>query len=188
MIRILSFGLAPVTAVACRMFRGMARAILAAAGGPVTPAEPGAAVTLEQFDGGSWTTVATAITDGAGAFGTAFTPNGSGSVRTRLDDGGALSPQRALAVVPAVALTLGRGKAFLGARLRADVHPTTYAGHVRISVRAGTHVLARKSASVVDGRLATRVPTPWAGAVNVRIQLPSSGALVAGPSHGGSRS
>ena len=287
MIRILSFGLAPVTAVACRMFRGMVRAILAAAvvalvfpalamaapvavatatpdrggapltvifdgssssaadayqwdfgdgtsgsgvtvthdyaapgsysatltvmsgaetdstaisvvvqhvtlalgagtavyghvvaaAGTVTPAEPGLAVTLEQFDGGSWITVATAITDGAGAFGAAFTPNGSGSVRARLDDGGALSPQRALAVVPAVALTLGRGKAFLGARLRADVLPTTYAGHVRISVRAGTHLLARKSASVVDGRLATRVPTPWAGAVNVRIQLPSSGAL-----------
>jgi PKD repeat protein len=147
------------------------------AAGTVTPAEAGLGVTLEQFVGGIWTVLGTAVADGAGAFGTAFTATGGGAVRARLDDGGALSPENPLSVAPDVALTLGRGKAFMGAPLQATVLPASYVGQVQISVGAAGHVLARKSAAAAAGHLATRVPTPWAGAVNVRIDFPSSGAL-----------
>jgi PKD repeat protein len=149
------------------------------AAGTVTPAEAGLAVTLEQLTGGTWTTVATGTTDAAGIFAGSFTPYGGGAVRARLDDGGATSPERALAVLPAVTLTFGTARAFLGVSVRAEVVPASYAGRVRISVRAGTRVLARKAADLVAGRLVTRVATPWAGAVNVRLEFPASGDLAA---------
>jgi cell wall hydrolase len=144
------------------------------AAGTVTPAESGRAVTLEQLTGGTWATVTTATTDAAGAFAASFTPSGGGAVRARLDDGGGTSPERALSVAPHVALTLGIARAFLGVSVRADVLPASYAGRARISVRAGTRLLTRKSANVVAGRLATRVATPWAGAVTVRLEFPAS--------------
>jgi cell wall hydrolase len=149
------------------------------AAGAVTPAEAGLGVTLEQLAGGTWTTVATTTTDAAGAFAASFTPSVGGPVRARLDDGGATSPEHALSVSPRVTLTFGTARAFLGVSLRADVLPASYVGPVQISVRAGTRLLARKSANVVAGRLATRVATPWAGAVTVRLEFPSSGDIAA---------
>jgi N-acetylmuramoyl-L-alanine amidase len=170
----------PVVVQALTFVLGAAQTVYGSAvsaAGTVAPAEAGLGVTIEQFDGGTWSPIASAVTDGSGAFGAAFTANGGGSVRARIDDGGALSPERPLSVMPDVAFTLGRGKAFIGAPLQAAVLPASYTGHVQISVRAAGRLLARKSAVVAAGHLATRVPTPWAGAVNVRIDFPSSGAL-----------
>jgi N-acetylmuramoyl-L-alanine amidase len=147
--------------------------------GSVNPVEAGLEVTLEQRSGGAWNPVASAFTDAAGAFSTSFTPTGGGPLRARLDDGDAMSVERALSVLPAVTLAFGHAKAFLGAPMHADVVPATYAAHVRVSVLAAGRLLARRSVAVVGGVIATRVPTPWAGAVTVRLDFPASGGLSA---------
>jgi N-acetylmuramoyl-L-alanine amidase len=46
-------------------------------------------------------------------------------------------------------------------------------------VLAAGRLLARKSVAVVGGTIATRVPTPWAGAVTVRLDFPTSGGVSA---------
>jgi PKD repeat protein len=147
--------------------------------GSVAPVEAGLGVTLEQSSGGVWNAVASTATDAAGNFSALFIPTGGGPVRARLDDGDATSVERALSVLPAVSLTFGHAKAFLGAAMHADVLPSTYAAEVRISVLAAGRLLARRSVAVVGGAITTRVPTPWAGAVTVRLDFPASGDLSA---------
>ena len=59
--------------------------------GTVRPALPGTAVQLQRQTGATWSTVATATTDGGGAFALA-TSLGPGSYRVRFAPGGGLSP------------------------------------------------------------------------------------------------
>jgi hypothetical protein len=144
--------------------------------GAVTPVEPGLNVTLEQESGGIWTTVATATTDATGAYSATFVPATSGPLRARLD-AGEVSAESPLKVFPAVSLGFGKARAFLGVRLHASIRPNTYAGRLRISVRAGGRLLARTTARVLSGLVDKRIPTPWAGRVVVRITLPAADGL-----------
>jgi cell wall hydrolase len=144
--------------------------------GTVTPADVGLAVTIEQESGGIWSPVASTATDATGAFSASFVPTIGGPIRARLD-GGTMSAERALTVLPAVALTFGAARAFLGVPLRADVQPASYAARVQISVRAAGRVLARTSGVVSAGLLGKRLPTPWAGRVTVRLVFPAAEGL-----------
>ena len=146
--------------------------------GTVTPADPGLTVTVEQESGGTWTSVATATTGGAGAYSTTVLPAASGPLRARLD-GGELSPERSLKVFPAVSIAFGKARAFLGVRLHAGVQPSTYVERARITVRGGGRLLARTTARVLSGSLVKRIPTPWAGRVVVRVVLPAGEGLAA---------
>jgi hypothetical protein len=103
--------------------------------GTVTPADPGLTVTVEQESGGTWTSVATATTDAAGAYSTTFLPAASGPLRARLD-GGELSPERSLKVFPAVSIAFGKARAFLGVRLHAGVQPSTYVERASCRMRS----------------------------------------------------
>jgi hypothetical protein len=87
--------------------------------GAVAPAEHGLTVTVEQKSPGVWTDVATVTTDAAGAYAASFAPTTGGPLRARLDDG-SLSPEQPLKVRPAVSLSFGPARAFLGAHLPAE--------------------------------------------------------------------
>jgi hypothetical protein len=127
--------------------------------GTVAPAEAGLAVRIEQRSGGVWTAVATATTDAGGPYATSFGATTGGLLRARLDDG-SLSPEQRLKVRPAVALSFGPARAFLGSYLAAQIQPATYSARLRISVRAAGRVLARTSARMFSGLVSKRVPTP----------------------------
>jgi PKD repeat protein len=147
-----------------------------AAEGVVAPAEEGLAVVVERLNAlGAWEALATAVTDAAGAFAVSFGTAGRGPVRARLEETGAMSAEQALSVVPNVVVNSPSGRAFLGARLIADVAPAAYAGQVQITVVKYDRVVARLSASVVDGRLRVRIPTPGLGGFSVRLAFPASG-------------
>jgi hypothetical protein len=149
-----------------------------AATGMVTPAEAGLNVTVEQESGGIWTTVATTTTDAAGVYSAALVPTAAGPLRARVD-GGEVSAESPLKVFPALSFGFGRARAFLGARLQANVQPSSYAERAKISVRGGGHLLARTTGLFLSGVLDKRVPTPWAGRVAVRIVLPAAEGLAA---------
>jgi N-acetylmuramoyl-L-alanine amidase len=146
--------------------------------GTVTPAEPDLTVTIEQLAGGAWSTVATATTDATGAFAASFSVVTGGPLRARLDDGG-LSSEHRLKVLPAVSLTFGHARAFLGVHLAANVQPGSFPRRVHIAVRAAGRVLARTSAGVFSGKISKKVPTPWAGRVRIRIAFPAAVGLAA---------
>ena len=146
--------------------------------GEAQPAEAGLAVTIEQKAGGVWATVATGTTDAAGAYAASFGATRSGPLRARLDDG-SLSPERVLKVRPAISLSFGSARAFLGSHLTAQLQPAAYASRLRISVHASGRVLARTSAGVFSGLVSKRVPTPWAGGVRMVVTLPASNGLAA---------
>src|ERR671931_205858 len=123
MIRILSFGLAPVTAVACRMFRGMVRAILAAAVvalATATPDRGGAPLTV-IFDGSS-SSAADAYQwdfgDGTSGSGVTVTHDyaapGSYSATLTVMSGAETDSTAISVVVQHVTLALGAGTAVYG--------------------------------------------------------------------------
>jgi hypothetical protein len=146
--------------------------------GTVSPADPDLPVTIEQFAGGAWSTVATATTDASGAFATSFAPATGGPLRARLDDGG-LSPEHGLKVLPAVSLSFGHARALLGVHVAGNVQPGSYPRRIRITVRAAGRVLARTSAGVFSGHISKRIPTPWAGRVRIRLAFPAADGLAA---------
>jgi N-acetylmuramoyl-L-alanine amidase len=146
--------------------------------GTIAPADAGLTVTIEEKSGGVWSTVATTATDAAGAYETSFSPTTGGSLRARLDDG-SLSAEKRLQVRPAVSLSFGRARAFLGSHLAGEIQPAGYSARLRISVRASGRVLARASAGVISGHFSKRVPTRWAGRVRIVVTLPASDGLAA---------
>jgi PKD repeat protein len=146
--------------------------------GMVAPAEEGLSVVVERLSAlGAWEALATAATDAAGAFALSFVAAGHGPIRARLEETGAISAEQPLSVVPTVIVNSPTGRAFLGARLAADVAPTTYTGRVLITVRKYDRVVGRVRAWVVDGRLRVRIPTPGLGGFSVRLAFPAHGDL-----------
>jgi N-acetylmuramoyl-L-alanine amidase len=147
-----------------------------AAEGLVAPAEAGLAVVVERLNAlGAWEALATTATDAAGGFAVSFVAAGRGPIRARLEETGATSGEQALSVVPKVVVNSPSGRAFLGARLIADVAPTSYTGRVLITVLKYDRVVGRLSARVVDGEMRVRMPTPGLGRFSVRLAFPPSG-------------
>lgn len=150
-----------------------------AASGALDPAEAGVAVVIEQRRDGSWHTLATPSTDGAGRFAATLSPARSGRVRARIASSGTASPSVGLRVTPRVRLSRSPGRAFLGAPLTARVRPLSYAGAVVVTVRQAGRTLGHARARVRDGRLRVRVPTPGVGRLGVRLAFPASGGVAA---------
>jgi hypothetical protein len=127
--------------------------------GTVAPAEPALAVTIEQQRGGFWTAVATTTTSAAGAYATSFGATTGGPLRARLDDG-TLSPEHALKVRPAVSLSFGRARAFLGTTWQARFNrpPTRRGCGSRCAPRGGFSHVRPPVCSRATSRSAFRLP------------------------------
>jgi PKD repeat protein len=150
----------------------------AAVSGMLVAAGEGATIVLELDAGSGWETLATVLTDAAGAFSASFSAR-PGTLRARAAATGATSVEHTLAVGPRVTLHRAAGRAFLGARLTAEIEPASYSGTVSIRVMRWSRVLARSRATVSGGRLVTRVATPGLGAFRVRVAFPAAAGLAA---------
>jgi hypothetical protein len=139
--------------------------------GRVSAGGSGQAVAIEQGRGFSWTRVATARTEAGGSFAASFAPERGGRIRARLVESGSASPQASLRVRPVVRISVGRGRAFLGARMVVRVRPDAYDGRVTVRVRQGDRRLAVAGGRVVNGVLRLRVPTPGVGRFRVALVL-----------------
>jgi hypothetical protein len=149
-----------------------------AVSGTFAPAQEGVTIVLELDAGSGWETLATTATDAAGAFSASFSAR-LGTLRARAQASGKTSANHALAVMPRITLRRASGRAFLGARLTAEIEPASYAETVSISVRRWSRVLWRSRATVSAGRLVTRVATPGLGVFSVRVAFPAAGGFVA---------
>jgi hypothetical protein len=145
--------------------------------GRVSPAEQGLAVLVEQQQGSSWVRVATARTKESGSFAARFAPERGGPVRARLVESSTASPSARIGVRPLVRVSVGEGRAFLGAKARIRIRPATYEGRVVASVfRDGRRVGAARG-RMNGGSLRLRVPTPGVGRFRVRLILAPTGAF-----------
>jgi hypothetical protein len=128
-------------------------------------------VVVEQRRGSSWTRVAGVRTTEGGTFVASFAPVRSGPIRARLAESGALSAAAPLRVRPLLRISVGKGRAFLGARMVVRVQPTTYDGEVTARVRKRGRRVAVTHGRVVGGLLRLRLPTPGVGRFRVRVVL-----------------
>ena len=147
--------------------------------GRVEPAAPGETVIVELVRRGIATELARAVTDSAGAFAATVTPEHSGAVQARLLSSGAVSPPAAFELLPAVDVVSVRGRAFVGATLRARVRPAAYASRVVVVVRTGQRVVATATAVVRNGRLRATLPAPAAGRLTLILTLPATAEFAA---------
>jgi PKD repeat protein len=171
----LTLGLVPRTLVFGRS---------ATASGALTPAEAGATVVIERRAAGAWHLLATTTTAASGRFEAAFAPSGGGKVRARVEDTGAVSVVRTLAVLPRLVLHRYLGRAFLGAKLVVSVRPRSYAGRVTVTTRRDGRILGSVSGRVRDGRLRVQVPTPGVGRFTVRLRFPATARTLSVGSRG----
>jgi hypothetical protein len=139
--------------------------------GRVTVTEEGRAVVLEQRAGDAWVRVAAVRTAASGTFAARFEPRRGGLLRARLLETGATSPAVELAVRPLVRISVGDGKAFLGAPALVRVHPRSYDGRVTLAVYMRGRPAGVAAARVEAGRAKIRVPTPGVGRFRVRLRL-----------------
>jgi N-acetylmuramoyl-L-alanine amidase len=145
--------------------------------GRVSIPKRGQAVVLEQRRGGSWFRLAAARTKHSGTFAARFVPEQGGPVRARLIAQDDASPEALLAVRPLVRISVGEGRAFLGAPVRIRIRPRSYDGEVSASVQRDGERVGTAQGTPVDGALRLRVPTPGVGRFRVRLSLSKTEAF-----------
>jgi len=159
-----------------------------AARGRVSAGGADQAVVVEQRRGSVWMQVAEAQTIEDGRFVTSFEAVRGGAIRARLAESGAVSPAVQLHVRPLLRISVGRGRAFLGARMLVRVQPTTYDGRLAARVRKRGHRPAVTRGQVVGGVLRLRLPTPGVGRFRVRVVLGETDGFAAVRASGAVRS
>jgi N-acetylmuramoyl-L-alanine amidase len=139
--------------------------------GRAAPAEQGLAIVVQQRQGSAWVRVASARTKASGAFAATFLPSRGGDVRARLVESGVASREAKLGVRPLVRISVGEGRAFLGAPARIKVRPATYEGTVTFVVRRDGRRVGVARERLDRGSLRLRLPTPGVGRFRVRLVL-----------------